>query len=115
MQPKGRYNCSPDDIDLDLVFFSAFEDLLLRTTGTEESNGIRKLYEPSPVLTLYVGRVDLDGNSTSTTPYKYTGRQKQAFEFGYAQSLLLTAKAPHHAGAAMYMRSTTGCESNDFQ
>ena len=22
---------------------------------------------------------------------------------------VLTAKAPHHAGAAMYMRSTTGC------
>ncbi len=34
----------------------AFEDLRLRTTGTMESNGIRKVYEPSPVPTLYVGR-----------------------------------------------------------
>jgi hypothetical protein len=81
---QGPYNKNPEDIPLTLVFFSAFEDLLLRTTGTEESNGIRKLYEPSPVPTLYVGRVDLDGNSTSTIPYKYTGRQKQAFEYGCA-------------------------------
>ena len=72
-----RYNNSPDDIPLDLVFFSAFEDLRLRITGTMESNGIRKLYEPSPVPTLYVGKVEdilgrvplfpcfLDGNTTS--------------------------------------------------
>ena len=66
------------------------------SSGTIESNGIRKLYEPSPVPTLYVGRVEdllgrvplfpcfLDGNTTSTIPYKYAGRQKQAFEFGCA-------------------------------
>ena len=77
-----------EDIPLNLVFFSAFEDLLLRTTGTMESNGIRKLYELSPVPTLYVGRVEdllglvplfpcfLDGNTTSTIPYKYAGQQK---------------------------------------
>ena len=93
---RGPHNKNPEDIPLNLVFFSAFEDLLLRTTGTMESNGIRKLYEPSPVPTLYVGRVEdllgrvplfpcfLDGNSTSTIPYKYAGRQKQAFEFGCA-------------------------------
>jgi hypothetical protein len=61
-----------------------------------ESNGIRKLYEPSPVHTLYVGRVEdllgqvplfpcfLDGNTASTILYKNSGRQKQAFEFGCA-------------------------------
>ena len=93
---KDRYNRSPEDIPLDLVFFSAFEDLRLRTTGTMESNGIRKVYEPSPVPTLYVGRAEdllgrvplfpcfLDGNTTSTIPYKYAARQKQAFEFGCA-------------------------------
>ncbi len=80
-----------------------------------ESNGIRKLYEQSPVPTLYVGRVEdllgrvplfpcfLDGNTTSTIPYKYAGRQKPS------NSGVLTAKALHHAGAAMYMWSTTGC------
>ena len=78
-----RYNNSSDDIPLDLVFFSAFEDLLLRMTGTMESRGVRKLYEPSPVPTLYVGRAEdvigrvplypcfLDGNLTSTIPHKY--------------------------------------------
>jgi hypothetical protein len=41
-----------EDIALNLVFFrvTVFEDLRLRTIGTmdSESNGIRKLYEPSP-------------------------------------------------------------------
>ena len=46
----------------------------------------------------------LDGNTPSTIPYKYAGRQKQALNSG-----VQTAKALHHAGAAMYMRSTTGC------
>jgi hypothetical protein len=61
-----------------------------------ETNGIRKLYEPSPVPTLYVGRIEdllgrvplfpcfLDGNTTSTIPHKYAPQQKQAFEFGCA-------------------------------
>ena len=92
----GRYNVHADDIPLNLVFFSAYDDLRLRCTGTMESNGIRKMYEPSPVPTLYVGRVEdllgrvplfpcyLDGNTTSTIPYKYSARQKQAFEFGCA-------------------------------
>ena len=78
------------------VFFSAFEDLGLHTSGTMEANGIRKLYEPSPIPTLYIGRTEdllgrvplfpcfLDGNATSTIPYKYAPRQKQAFEFGCA-------------------------------
>ncbi len=92
---KGRYNRYSEDIDVDLVFFSAFEDLLLHTSGTMETNGIRKLYEPSPIptLTLYVGKTEdllgrvplfpcfLNGNATSTIPNKYAPRQKQAFEF----------------------------------
>ena len=55
---RGRHNMNSEDIALNLVFFSAFEDLCLQTTGTMESNGIRKLYEPSPVPTLYVGRAE---------------------------------------------------------
>ncbi len=55
-----------------------------------------RLYEPSPVPTLYVGRIEdllgrvplfpcfLDGNTTSTIPHKYAPRQKQAFEYGCA-------------------------------
>ena len=40
---RGPHNKNPEDIPLNLVFFSAFEDLRLRTTGTMASNGIRKL------------------------------------------------------------------------
>ena len=93
---KDRYNRSLEDIPLDLVFFSAFEDLRLRTTSTMESNRVRKLYEPSPVPTVYVGMLEdllgrvplfqcfLNGNTTSTIPYKHAARQKQAFKFGCA-------------------------------
>ena len=52
----------------------------MRTDGIMESKGIHRVYEPSPVPTLYVGRVEdllgrvpliprfLDGNATSTIP-----------------------------------------------
>ena len=80
----GRFNRSDEDIPLDLVFFSPFEELNLRTAGIMESKGIHRVYEPSPVPTLYVGRVEdllgrvplipcfLDGNATSTIPHKYS-------------------------------------------
>jgi len=102
-----RYNNSSEDIPLDLVFFSAFEDLLLRITGTMERKGVRIDSEsfmsprlPSPVPTLYVGRVEdvlcrvplspcfLDGNLTSTIPHKYAARQGRDFEFGCADGPL---------------------------
>ena len=52
--PAGRFNRSDEDIPLDLVFFSPFEELRLRTAGIIESKGIHRVYEPSPVPTLYV-------------------------------------------------------------
>jgi hypothetical protein len=70
------------DIPLDLIFFSPFEEPRLRTAGIMVSKGIHRVYEPSFVLTLYVGRVEdllvrvplipcfLDGNATSTIPHK---------------------------------------------
>jgi hypothetical protein len=73
-----RFNRSDEDIQLDLVFFSPFEELRLRTAGRMESKGIHRVYDPSPVPTLYVRRVDdllgrvplipcfLDRNATST-------------------------------------------------
>ena len=111
-----HYGCCPDDIPLDLVFFSSFEDLCLHLTGTMESNGVRKLYEPSPVPTLYVGRIQdllwrvplipcfLDGNSTSTIPHKYASRQKTAFDLG-----ALMVQARPRGKEAMFTRSTRGC------
>jgi hypothetical protein len=90
-----RFNCSDKDILLDLVFFSS-KGLRLRTAGIMESKGIHRVYEPSPVPTLYVRRVDdllgrvpliscfLDGNATSTVPHKYSSRQRDAFECCFA-------------------------------
>ncbi len=66
-------------------------------TSLEDSwnHGIERnsqVYEPSPVPTPYVGRVEdllgrvplipcfLDGNATSTIPHKYSSRQRDAFE-----------------------------------
>ena len=55
-----------------------------------------KYFEPSPVPTLYVGRVEdllgrvpliscfLEGNATSTILHKYSSRQRDAFECGCA-------------------------------
>ena len=92
----GGHNRCDEDIPLDLVFFSPFEELRLRTAGIMESRGIHRVYKPSPVPTLYVGRVEdllgrvplvpcfLDGNATSTIPHKYSSRQKDAFEYGCA-------------------------------
>ena len=77
----GGHNSCDEDIPLDLVFFSPFEELRLRTAGIMESRGIHRVYKPSPVPTLYVGRVEdllgrvplvpcfLDGNATSTIPH----------------------------------------------
>ncbi len=85
----GSYNRSDEEIPLDLVFISPFEELRLRTAGIMESNGIHKEFT-SP--SLYVGRVKdllsrvplipcfLDGNATSTIPHKYSGGQRDAFE-----------------------------------
>ena len=92
----GGHNHCNKDITLDLIVFSPFEELRLRTAGIMESKRIHRVYEPLPVPTLYVGRVEdllsrvplipcfLDGNATSTIPHKYSSRQKDAFQCGCA-------------------------------
>jgi hypothetical protein len=95
----GSINRSDEDIPLDFLqpfeeTGTSLEDHRLRTAGIMESKGIHRVYEPSPVPTLYVGRVEdllgqvplipcfLDGNATSTIPHtsKYSSRQKDAFD-----------------------------------
>jgi hypothetical protein len=90
----GSFNRSNEDIQLDLIFFSRFqvEELRLRIAGIMESKAMHRVYKPSPVPMLYVGRVDnllcrvllipcfLDGNATSTIPHKYISRQLDAFK-----------------------------------
>ncbi len=104
----GRFNCSDDDFQPDLVFYSPFEELRLKAAGLMESKGIHRVYEPSPVPTLYVGRVEdllgrvplipcfLDGNATSTIPHKYRSRQKDAFDCGCADGAGTTSRRGSH-------------------
>ncbi len=54
----GVCNRCDEDIPLDLVFFSPFEELRLRTARIMESREIHRVYKPSPVPTLYVGQVE---------------------------------------------------------
>jgi hypothetical protein len=104
----GSFNRSDEDIPIDLIFFSPFEELHLRTAGIMESKGIYRVYELSPVSTLYVGRVEdllgrvplipcfLDGNATSPIPHKYRSRQKDAFECGCADGAGPTSRRGSH-------------------
>ncbi len=92
----GSYSSSEEDILLDLVFLSPFEELRLRTARIMELKGIHMVYEqrkqPSPVPTQYIGKVGdllgrvllipcfLDGNATSTIQHKYSSQHRDAFE-----------------------------------
>jgi hypothetical protein len=117
---KGRYNRSSEDIDVDLVFFSAFEDLLLHTSGTMETNGITKLHEPSPIRlsTLAKPRTFLGGCRsfkfcaflTVTPPLLFQTVTSMLLDISRpSNSDVPTEQARDHAGAAMFMRSTPGC------
>ena len=54
--PRGaNYTYGPDDIQVQLVFYSTFETTLLPGGGPMEAMGVQKLYEPSPTPILYVG------------------------------------------------------------
>ncbi len=46
----GRFNSSDEDIPLNLVFFSPFEELRLRTAGIMESKGIHWCISPVPTV-----------------------------------------------------------------
>ena len=91
---RDCYNSCQENIPLDLVFFSACEDLRLLAQWSQMALG--SCMNPLLPPTLYVGRVEdllgrvplfqcfLDGNATFTIQYKYAARQKQAFTLGCA-------------------------------
>ena len=78
---QGNHTIDSDDFEMELVFFSTFEELQLPASGPIDHATI-KLYEPSPTLILFVapgplhnvlGRVplsplSLDGNATPSLP-----------------------------------------------
>ena len=81
----------PDDMRVDLVLFSTFEDLDLPGSGPMEARGVRKYYDPSPTPILYVGPIAnmlgrvplmplfLHGNSTPTIPHRLRHLQRSKF------------------------------------
>ncbi len=96
---KDHHSHSSERIPLNLVFFSAFKNLWQLTSGIMESISLSQteLGSCSLVPTLHVGRIEdlglvplflcfLDGNTTSTIPFKYAAQQKQAFKLGCAHS-----------------------------
>ena len=54
---RANYTYGPDDIQVQLVFYSTFEPMVLPGGGPMEAMGVQKLYEPSPTPILYVGLV----------------------------------------------------------
>ena len=104
LRPKGgrvplrNYKKGPDDLLLNFVFFSTFEELSLPIKGPMEGAGVVKLYEPSPTPCLYVapaenmvGRVPLiplflAGNATPTIPHIYSKRKDSGFPMGCADA-----------------------------
>ena len=98
-RPKREMDTyGPDDIRVDLMFFSTFEDLDLPGSGPMESKGIRKFYDPSPTPILYVGPISnvlgrvplmplfLHGNSTPTIPHQLRHLQRSKFPHGCADA-----------------------------
>ena len=113
--PKySSYKIRPDDLLLQLVFFSTFEELHLPIHGPMEDAGVIKLYYPSPIPCLYVapaanvpGRVPLiplylAGNSTPTIPHKFSKHKGSGFPIGSAD----TADADGRRGSNVYEVNT---------
>ena len=115
--PKNpSYKIGPDDLLINLVFFSTFEELILPIHGPMEDAGVLKLYEPGPIPCLDVAPVDhvvgrvpliplfLAGNSTPTIPHKFSKHMVQDFPWAVQTRQLLMAGV-----AATCTRSTLGC------
>ena len=113
--PKNpSYKIGPDDLLFNLVFFSTFEELNLPMQGPMEGAGVLKLYEPGPILCLYVAPVDhmvgrvpliplfLAGNSTPTIPHKLSKHKSSAFPMGFAD----TAASDGRRGCNVYEVNT---------
>ena len=54
---KGQLHVGPDDIQVQLVFYSTSEPMVLPGGRPMKAMGVQKLYEPSPAPILYVGLV----------------------------------------------------------
>ena len=110
---QGNYTIGPDDFQMELVFFSTFEELQLPARGPMD-HATTKLYEPSPTPILFVaplnnvlGRVPLfplflDGNATPTIPHHLRHLRASAFPHGAADA----AKPDGRRGSNAYEVNT---------
>jgi hypothetical protein len=110
---QGNYTIGPDDFQMELVFFSTFEELQLPARGPMD-HATTKLYEPSPTPILFVaplnnvlGRVPLfplflDGNATPTIPHHLRHLKASAFPHGAADA----AKPEGRRGSNAYEVNT---------
>ena len=101
---RTNYIHCPDDILLELLFFSTFESLDLHMDCPMERAGVQKLYEPTPTPILFVapcqnvrGRVPLfplflNGNVTPTIPFLYRQHQRTKFPHGITDSSNATGR-----------------------
>ena len=115
---RANYMCGPDDIQVQFVFYSPFEPMVLPGGGPMEAMGVQKLYEPSPMPILYVGLVAdvlgrvpwmplfLLGNSTPTIPHSSASTGAPGFHMGWQMQPVSRA-----GREAMWTRSTNGCGS----
>ena len=90
--------CWVDDIQVQLMFYSTLEPMVLPGGGSMEAMGVQKLYEPSPTPILYVGLVaDVLGrvplmplfllrNSTPTIPHQLRQHRGARFPHGLADA-----------------------------
>ena len=110
-QPKWPITYDTDDIQVQLVFFSTFEPVVLPGGCPMEAVGVQKLYEPSPTPILYVGPAanvpghvpfSLLGNSTPTIPYQLRQHLRVAFPYGLADA----ADASGKKGSNIYEVNT---------
>ena len=95
---RANYTNGPDNIQVQLVFYSTFEPMVLPGGGPMEAMGVQKLYEPSPTPILYVGLVAdvlgrvplmplfLLGNSTPTIPLQLSQHRGTRFPHGLADA-----------------------------
>jgi hypothetical protein len=113
-------NNSPDDIPLDLGFFSAFEDLSLQFTGTmdltESESFTSPLRLPLSLLdwlrTFLAGFHPFHASLMATPPPQFHTSTLRDRDWT-SHSAVLTDMGPDSAEAAMCMRSTLGCGTLD--
>ena len=113
---RGRHNKYAEDIALNLVFFSALRTFACEQLAQWSQTELGSCMNPrlSPLSMLAGWKTFLGGCHSflaflMATPHLLFHISMLDDRSRPSNSDVLTAKALHHAGAAMYMRSTTGC------